>query len=1157
VRYGILGVTEAWDSASDAAVPLGGGRLRAVLAVLALGVGRAVAPEVLIGEVWAGEPPADAEGALQALVSRLRRTLGRDAVVSEPGGYRLAAEREAVDLYRFERMARDGEAALAAGEPAAAAEVLTQALALWRGPALADLPDRTTAAARPEALRLAALRHRFEADLARHRAADALPGLREAVAEHPLDEPFRAQLIRALSATGSDADALAAYEEARTVLAETLGTDPGAELRALHARLLAPPTPAVPERPAVPEPLRPASNIRARLTSFVGREADLRDIGQDLTAARLVTLTGPGGSGKTRLAQEAAEAALHRHPDGVWLAELAPLDDPSAVPHAVLNALGRRDTLVLGTVRDPRMPEAYGEDPLDRLLEHCAHRRLLLVLDNCEHLIAAAADLAAELLATCPGVTVLATSREPLGVPGEIVRPVEPLPQPTAYQLFAERAATVRPGAADTGDPGSAGEDGADSAAVREICRRLDGLPLAIELAAARLRALSPRQIADRLDHRFRLLTIGSRTVLPRQQTLRAVVDWSWDLLTERERTTLRRLSVFAGGCTLSAAEAVCGPEALDTVAQLVDKSLVLVDHAPSTPAPAAGGDPGVRYRLLETIHEYAAERAAEHPADLVAAERRHTEYFRDLACTADPQLRAADQLHWLDVLETELDNIRAALNRAIETGAEPDALATALAMGWFWWLRNYRAEADVWLERVLALGGDLPERPASAPAADPEAGLAAAPDPAPDPAAAPPADPAAAPAADPEAGLAEAPGPDPEPDPDSAEHRLFWQRLDLRMLQFFVKTDHASEEQWSSEESLATAARLSAEYRVGGPRAARFPGLLWPFTSYLLGGIEEIHRHTDSVVANCRAYGGDWEVAAALMFRTHVIVDLPGGVAHADADRAELQRLNARLGDRWMRAQVHGASAEIAVARGQYDAALADFEAAHRLGRELGAYSEGAFLLARMAELAHRRGDDAAATKILDEAAEEAERYGVWDARTYIRYLQSLLMLRRGEVRAARGMCDLAFGQVADGTPPPVFRVLLTSLGARITAAEGDPEAALRTLAEVTRMAVETGCTEPVVGGQFDAAADIAAELGDLRSATWLSAAASAVRGELPRTVPELAAAEAVERRARAALGEGEWAAAGAAGAVLSRTEAVEALEELAARRAEAGARD
>ncbi|MFF6954859.1 BTAD domain-containing putative transcriptional regulator [Streptomyces sp. NPDC008317] len=1077
MRYRILGVTEARPSDDGPEIGLGGSRLRAVLAVLALNVGRPVPPEALIEQVWAADPPADAAGALQALMSRLRRALGRDAVVSEPGGYRLATPRDSVDLYEFERLAREGDTALAAGDAATAADTLTRALTLWRGPALADLPDRTSAAARPEALKLAALRNRVEADLRLGRAAGTLPGLRAAVAEHPLDESFRAQLMRALHAEGRTADALAAYEETRTVLAEALGTDPGPELRALHGELLRrrPPPPA-------------QGNIRARLTSFVGREAELDDIRSDLAAARLVTLTGPGGSGKTRLAQEAGDAAARRHPDGVWLVELAPLDDPSAVPHAVLSALGRRDTLLLGGAgRDQFLSEAsHGEDPLARLLEHCAQRRLLLVLDNCEHLIGAAASLAAELLAACPGVAVLATSREPLGVPGEVVRPVEPLPPATAYRLFADRAATVRADARLT--------TAENDAAVREICRRLDGLPLAIELAAARLRALSPRQIADRLDDRFRLLTSGSRTVLPRQQTLRAVVDWSWELLTERERTTLRGLSVFSGGCTLSAAEAVCGPDALETVAQLVDKSLVVAVHAP-TP----GQD--VRYRLLETIHEYAGERAAERPEELAAAERRHTACFRELARTADSELRGADQLHWLEVLETELDNVRAALNRLVEppsggkedTGsqdAELDAITIALSMGWFWWLRNYRDEADAWLERVTELGGDPP--------------------------------------------------------PDPAD-RMFWPRLDLRMLHFFVKSDHASEAQWSSADSRAMAALLAAAYSQGGPPAARFPGMLWPFTTYLLGRDEEIGRHADTVVANCREYGGEWEIAVALMLRTHIAVDTPGGLARIDADWAELQERRERLGDRWIRAQVHGASAEIEVVRGQYAAAHADFEAAHRLGRELGADGEGAFLLARMGELAHRRGDDEEARKLVEQAGEEAELYSVWDARTYIRYLKALLLLRRGEPRQARELCETAVGHLADGTPPPTFKVLLASLGARITAAEGDPVAALLGLAESASLALAEGCTEPVVGAQLDSAAEVLVELGDLRSAARMSAASSAVRGPLPRTVPELVTADAVEERARAGLGDGEWAAACAEGAVLDASEAVAALLETA----------
>ncbi|MFG1805799.1 BTAD domain-containing putative transcriptional regulator [Streptomyces sp. NPDC049040] len=1071
MRFLVLGVTEV-RGAEGVPVALGGGRVRALVAALAVGVGRPVSVEALIEQVWAGDPPADAAGALQALVARVRRALGREAVASEPGGYRLAAERDAVDLYEFEHLVHEGDTALSGGDPRKAAAALTRALALWRGPALADLPDRTAAAARPDALHRTAQRLRIEAELSLGRASDVMPELREAVAAHPLDEAFRAQLIRALRATGRTADALVAYEETRQVLAETLGADPGPELRALHEELLRQPAPAA---------AGPAGNLRARLTSFVGREADLRDIRQDVAQARLVTLTGPGGSGKTRLAQEAAEAAAGAFPDGVWLAELAPLDDPAAIPHAVLSALGRREAHVL--TAGPLRLEPHQEDPVARLLEHCARRRLLLVLDNCEHVIGGAAALTAELLAACPDVTVLATSREPLGVPGEVVRPVEPLPPPTAHRLFAERAASVRPGAAPYEDSA----EGPDAAAVREICRRLDGLPLAIELAAARLRALSPRQIADRLDDRFRLLTSGSRTVLPRQQTLRAVVDWSWDLLADTEREALRALSVFAGGCTLAAAEAVCGPDALESVAQLVDKSLVVADLVPAR----EGADgPQARYRLLETIHEYAAERAAEHPAEQARAAALHTAYYRDLAATADRELRGADQMRWLEVLEAELDNIRAALHRTVEAADEPDALALVLAMGWFWWLRNYRDEADGWLERVVAMGGDPPE--------------------------------------------------------DQADP-LYWPRIDARMLLFFVKSDHAAEEQLSTPASLATAEMLARAYSTAGKAAARFPGLLWPFTTYVLGGQQGMRRHTDSVLANCRVHGGDWELAAALMMRTHIAVDSPGGLADADDSHAELEGLADRLGDRWVRAQVHSASGEIAMARGDYASARSHLEEANRLGLELGAHAEAAFLLARLGEVAHRDGDDDTANRLLDEAEEAAERYAVRDARNYIRYMRATLLLRGGEVVRAREMCDLAAGRIADGSPPPVFHTLLAGLAARITMAEGDPARALSLVDEALRMALAAGCTEQVVGGHLDVAAEVLSLLGDAAAAAVLLAAADRVRGPMPRSRPERETYEAVAARAAAALSAAESAAARERGAGLDRERAAALVAVLA----------
>ncbi|MEV0850601.1 BTAD domain-containing putative transcriptional regulator [Streptomyces sp. NPDC049954] len=695
MRYRILGATEAYDD-SGAPVRLGGARLRTLLTALALRAGRTAGVDTLIDEVWEEDPPSDAPAALQALVGRLRRVLGRSAIASAPGGYRLDVPPDDVDVHRFTRLATEGAAALDAGEHERAARLLHEALDLWRGPALADLPGQPGAARRPEDLRRTALRHRAEADLALGRPPAALVAeLRELTEAAPYDEPLHALLLRALRADGRPADALAAYERVRHTLAERLGTSPGPELRRVHEELLhedartataSPPfgrdaSPSEPARPPQSPAAAPRGNLRPRLTSFVGREPELAAIRAELRTSRLVTLTGPGGSGKTRLAEEAA-ATLPQ----AWLAELAPLERPEAVPGAVVSALGLRDTLLgTGAGGGERGPAA-AQEPLDLLIDHCASRELLLILDNCEHVVEAAAELAETLLTRCPRLTVLATSREPLGVPGESVRPVDPLPEAPAARLFAERGAAVRQDFRP--------ED--DAEAVEEICRRLDGLPLAIELAAARLRMLTPRQIADRLDDRFRLLTGGSRTVLPRQQTLRAVVDWSWDLLDEAERTVLCEASVFAGGWDLAAAEAVCSGPVAALTGSLVDKSLLVA-------APAPAGD-GMRYRMLETIHEYAAERAAGRTDLLDAAGRRHGQYFLAFVTRADPLMRSAGQLPWIRRTETELDNIRAALSRAVRLRDEDLATGLVLRTGWFWWLRNYRVEGAAWAGHTLSL---------------------------------------------------------------------------------------------------------------------------------------------------------------------------------------------------------------------------------------------------------------------------------------------------------------------------------------------------------------------------------------------------------------------------------------------------------------------
>ncbi|NGO80725.1 AfsR/SARP family transcriptional regulator, partial [Streptomyces sp. YC504] len=704
-RYRLLGTTQVLRE-DGTEVPLGGARIRALVAALALAAGRSVPAGQLAAQIWAAdeEPPADEVKALQALVGRLRKVLGPDAVATVPGGYRLAAKPEDIDLFRFQRLAREGADALGAGDAARAAGLLEDALGLWSGGVLLDLPGRDTdpAVVRAERQCAQARRARLAAEVALGRAAGALDDLTALTAQEPLDEPLQALRLRALRDAGRRAEALAAYEEVRRMLVERLGTDPGEELRGVYEELLGAAGPEADggARPArehhFSDMSRPAAgNLRARLTSFVGRDRELSDLAQELGKQRLVTLLGPGGVGKTRLAQEAAEAQKEVWPDGVWMAELAPVREESAVVEAVLTALGARET----TLRGPGAAEELGpasQDPSARLVEHCGRRRMLLILDNCEHVIGAAARLAESVLTRCPGVTVLATSREPLGVPGEAIRPVEPLPQDVALRLFAERGAAVRPGFR-TAD---------DTEACAEICVRLDGLPLALELAAARLRLLTPRQLADRLDDRFRLLTGGGRTLLPRQQTLRAVVDWSWDLLCEDERAVLRRLAVFAGGCALDQAQEVCGQDTLEVLGALVDKSLVVADP---------GGRFGMRYRLLETVAEYAAARLDE-SGERAAYERRHLVAYRELMRSGEVELRGPRQVEWLERFELEHDNARAALRTAVASGAEQDGLCLVHAMSWFWQLRGHQSDVTTWSAAVAALGPDpfaAPVRPA------------------------------------------------------------------------------------------------------------------------------------------------------------------------------------------------------------------------------------------------------------------------------------------------------------------------------------------------------------------------------------------------------------------------------------------------------------
>ena len=432
-----------------------------------------------------------------------------------------------------------------------------------------------------------------------------------------------------------------------------------------------------------------SNNLPIRLTSFIGRENEIREIKQDLSEHRLVTLTGSGGVGKTRLSLQVAAEVIEEFDHGVWFVELAPLADLDLLPQTILSALGVKDQ--------------SGKDPLELLKTYLQEKKTLIVLDNCEHLISASAWVVNELLRAAPRIKVMASSREALGVRGEVSYPVpsltlpnlkhlpaiEVLSQYEAVRLFIDRALLVSPRFVVDKD---------NAPFLAQICHRLDGIPLAIELAAARVKVLSVEQLSKRLDDRFRLLTGGARTALPRQQTLRALIDWSYDLLSENERLLLQRLSVFAGGWTLEAAEEVCSGDGIDSydvldlLTQLVNKSLVVVMQGPQN------GE--TRYRMLETIRQYARDKLAE-TGKGESIRDRHLAYFVKLAKQAEPELYRSDQALWLKRLDAELDNFRAALEWALTKDIE--AGLRILSAPWRFWRNKYISEAATWLDQFLA----------------------------------------------------------------------------------------------------------------------------------------------------------------------------------------------------------------------------------------------------------------------------------------------------------------------------------------------------------------------------------------------------------------------------------------------------------------------
>ncbi|MER5268768.1 BTAD domain-containing putative transcriptional regulator [Actinosynnema sp. NPDC002837] len=684
MRFDVLGPLAVWtDAGAPVAVP--GVKVRALLADLVAHRGELIPTARLIDDLWGEALPGNPQSALQVKVSQLRKALAdaepgaRALVVSRPPGYLLDVPPGCTDVGRFHALT----ARAAAADPATRAALLAEALQLWRGPALADFADEPFArpvTARLEEDRLTAVELWVEARLELGEHTGLVAELEDLVARYPLRERLRAAHVRALYGAGRQSAALASYGELRERLADELGLDPSAGLTALHQAVLTRDPALDAAAPA------PRGNLPAQLSDLVGRDDDLDGVRSALGAARLVTLTGPGGVGKTRLAVETAARLTAAYPDGVWLVELAPLTaaTPEPLVEAVTAALGLRDDAAVGQPLDP----------VARLADALRARELLLVLDNCEHVVEPAAELVDRLLRAAPRLRVLATSQEPLGLAGEVRWDVAPLDRAGAVELFVARAAAASPGF-------RLDDDNAGDVAV--LCRRLDGIPLALELAANRVRALGVSGLVERLDDRFRLLATGYRGAAPRQRTLRAMIDWSWDLLSGPERAVLRRLARHGESATLEAAEAVCAggevaaADVLDLLTRLVDRSLVVPVEAR-----------GPRYRLLESVAAYCLDQPGE-AGEADAVRLRHREYYLGLAERAEPHLRAGDQRRWLERLDRESANLRAAFDGAVRDGDRDTALRLATALAWYWCLRGRFAEARRSLDAAAGSGGAPP----------------------------------------------------------------------------------------------------------------------------------------------------------------------------------------------------------------------------------------------------------------------------------------------------------------------------------------------------------------------------------------------------------------------------------------------------------------